>query len=440
MAAILAARVLCGQAAIIQAANQRDAYVLLERARAKILDSIRRLPNYICLETVDRAYYVTRQARLNSRAMTESPSYFCDGKPAGYLSMDAKDRLRVEVAIAGEDEIHSWPGASSFDTRRLDQMIPFGPTSTGSFGTFLLDMFENRIAEVSFKERKGEGSQTVFEYSYRVPKKPSRYRVKAGNRWEITGYSGSFQINAQTAELARLVIDTDQLSRATGMCAATTTLDYSFTTIGDGEFLIPRQSELRTFDTNSNQTDSVTGFSGCHEFTAESNLRFDGSDTAAGVSKPGPVRAAALPSGISLTLALLSSIDSSKAAAGDAISATVVTAVRRPRSNQVLVPAGAIAHGRILRMRQDLSSQKIQISIRFDTVETQGSVSPVSLRLNRDRKAESRTSSGLKTRAAEFSLPPPLSKELGSSFEFPARNGVYVVPAGFQSKWTTVAQ
>jgi hypothetical protein len=428
---LLAAPVLCAQ---------EKSSALLERARDKIVDSIRRLPKYTCTETVDRTYYLAGRARLNRRAMTEVPAYWCDGTRSGYLNLDAKDRLRVEVAVVGEDEIHSWPGASAFDTRSLDQMIPFGPVSTGSFGTFLLDIFANRIAVIRFTGRKADGPQGAFDYSYSVPQKLSRYRVRATTGWEITGYSGTFEINAATAELARLVIDTDELSLATRMCKAQTANDYHFMTIGDGEFLIPRRSELKTFDTNGNQTDSVTEFSGCHEFTAESSLLFDGPDPAAGVSKPTPTRAAALPSGISLTLALLTSIDSSKAAAGDAISATVVTAVRRPRSNQVLVPAGAIAHGRILRMRQELSSEQIQVSIRFDTLETQDSLSPLSLRLDPDRKAERRTSSGLMTRGTEFSLPPPLSKELGSLFEFPARKGAYVVPVGFKSRWITVTE
>ncbi|MGD1092527.1 MAG: hypothetical protein ABSB35_11130 [Bryobacteraceae bacterium] len=353
IAAIVAVRMLSAQ---------DDSSALLARATEKILDSIRRLPKYTCLETIDRTYYAARSARLNRRAMTEASSSTCGGY-GPLVSMEAADRLRVDVAVDGDTEINSWPGASSFDTRPIYQMIPFGPISTGSFGTFLLDLFANRIAQVTFTERKLDGAQVMFEYSFRVPQNLSRYRVRAGNGWEVTGYSGTFEINSGTAELARLVIQTDRLLPATHLCEARTTIDYHFMLIGDGEFLIPRRSELQTFDRNGARTVSVTGFSACHEYTAESNIRFDDPGTPAESIKTAPAPVFALPAGTSLTLALIRPIDTRIAAGGDAVSAKVVDAVRAPRSKEILVPAGAIAHGRIRQVRQQYSSNQLLISL-----------------------------------------------------------------------------
>jgi hypothetical protein len=223
------------------------------------------------------------------------------------------------------------------------------------------------------------------------------------------------------------------------MCLARTSIDYHTVLIGDGPFLIPRQIRLQTLSPAANETDSVTTFSACHEYSAESTLRFDGGDDVA--AKREPATSITLPAGVSLTLALLHPIDTGGAAAGDPVSAKVVKAVRTKDSKTIPIPTGAIAHGRILQMRHQYSASQFQISIRFDTLEINGVVSPLSVRLDRELKMETaRTQNGLRNRATEFSLPPPASSEKGSLFVFPDRGGPYVMPTGSESKWTTLAK
>jgi hypothetical protein len=429
--AIVAVRVLSAQ---------DESSALLERAREKILNSTRRMPKYTCLQTIDRTYYVPRPEKLSAHVMTEAPAPApsCTGTNPGSPLLDAKDRLRMEVATAGEEEIHSWPGASRFDTRSIDQIVPYGPMSTGSFGGYLPDVFENPGTQLTFIGKKTYGSRDVFTYFFRVPLKASHLSIKGESGWKVTGFSGSLEINAATAELARLVIDTDQLPPDTRMCGSRTTLDYHFMLIGDGEFLIPLRSEFETFQPDGSQTDSVTAFSACHEYTAQSSLRFDDQDESANSVVKAPKVTVTLSPGIPVTLALIGSIDTRTAAAGDPVSAKITSAVRAPGSREILAPAGAIARGRILEMRHQYSSSQFLISIRFDTLEMQGAVSPLSIRLNRDVTSESRNPRGFRTRA-EFSLPPPASTEPGGTFVLPARAGRSVLPVGFQSKWITVA-
>jgi hypothetical protein len=78
--------------------------------------------------------------------MTEIPANACDGKEFGgngHFSLDARDRLRLGVTIAGGDEIYCWAAASRFDSRSVFQMVITGPISTGSFGQCLVGVFEN---------------------------------------------------------------------------------------------------------------------------------------------------------------------------------------------------------------------------------------------------------------------------------------------------------
>jgi len=234
-------------------------------------------------------------------------------------------------------------------------------------------------------------------------------------------------------------VETAQLPADARMCRARTSIDYHYMLIGDDEFLIPRQSELETLSGNANETSSITTFSGCHEYTAESSLRFDAPESAtAGKTTAQPP--AALPPGLSVTLALLGAIDSRSAAAGDAISAEVSQSVSAPHSQRILLPAGSIAHGRILQMRHQYSSSQFLISIRFETLEANGVVQPLFLRWDHKLQFQKiRTPNGLRNRGPEFSLPPPATTETGALFALSAFRPGSVLPAGFKSKWITVS-
>lgn len=419
-----------------------DHSAILSRALEKLAGTTRRLLKYTCLETIERTYYIEPSKKLSPDIMTQAPANSCDGKgfvPNGHLSLEAEDRLRLEVAVAGGTEIHSWAAANRFDSRSVFEMVSTGPISSGAFGTLLVDIFENPGTRYTFTDRKQEGSRDIFEYSFAVAPAVSHYSVRAGNEWKVTGYRGSFEVYAATAELAHLIIETDQLPPESQMCRDKTEIDYHYVLIGDSQFLIPRRSEFDTLSPNANQTHSVTTFSACHEFTAESSLVL-GDESAASAATAIPKTAAPLPAGISLTLALLAPIDTRTAAAGDAVSAKVTKAIRAPGSKEILIAAGAIAHGRLLQMRHQYSSSQYLFSIRYDTLEQKGTVSPLSIELERELKIEkAKTKNGFTNRGAEFSLPPPAATgESGSWFAVPAGIGGYVMPAGYESKWITL--
>ena len=271
-----------------------------------------------------------------------------------------------------------------------------------------------------------------------MPLEASHFFASAGNEWEKTAYFGSFEIDAATAELARVSLETAELTTDTQMCRIRTVTDYHYAQIGNGQFLIPRQSQFDTVSPNASETRSVTTFSACHEYTAESSLVFDGQAPAAAV-KAAPKTAPPLPPGLSLTLALTGPIDVGAAAAGDAVSARVTKAVRAPGSKEILVAAGAVAHGRILNMQHQYRSSQFQYSVRYDTLEQNGVVAPLAIELEREVKAEQHARIGFVSRGTEFSLSPVAATgESGSWFAVSAGSGGYVIPVGFESKWVTV--
>jgi hypothetical protein len=423
--------------------NTAESSEILSRALAKLAGTSQRLLKYACLETIERTYYNQPSQKLGAYPMGE-PSKSCDGmefSKDGRLRLDAEDRMRLQVAVSEGKEIYSWAAASRFDSRSVFEMIPAGPMSTGPFGTALVDIFENPGTRYKFTGRRSDGPGDTFEYEFEVPIDASHSRVRAGNEWITTAYYGSFDIDSSTAGLVRLIAQADPLPPETAMCRNRTATEYRYISIGDGRFLVPLRSEFDVLRTDGGETRSVSTFADCREYAAESNLLFDDEGPATTATAL-PKAAAPLPPGVSLTLALLNPIDTNTAAAGDAVAAKVVKAVRAPGSNEALVDAGAIVHGRITQVRHQFGSPQFQIAISYETLEQRGEVALLTIELDRELKAEqARTRNGFATHGSEFSLPAlSASGESGSWFAFPAISGHHVMPAGFESKWITVTK
>jgi hypothetical protein len=359
--------------------------------------------------------------------------------------LGSSDRLRLEVAIADNREIDSWPGATKFDSRRVDEIVGYGPTSTGSFGGYLVEVFENPGAKIEFSDEKMVAGQRIFEYRFQIPAAESHYYVRTGSGRLNTATSGSFEIDAGTAELARLVIETAELPASAGMCRAKTSIDYQPLRIGESEFLIPKRSVYETDQIDSGRTKSVNTFSACHEFAAQSTISFDDNIPLATDGGAGEARTSTIPVGLSLFLKLNGPIDANTAAAGDAVFATVSKAVTTPGSKTILIPVGARVRGRISEMREFMEpSPHFQLGLIFESVELQGVEIPIALTLERERTLEdfkalaspgASVSSSLRQRPQDLNIPPPNSRGEGGVFVFINKSGV--MPGGFESKWIT---
>ena len=379
--------------------------------------------------------------KLSRKVMTEPPDISCKGIEIGStdrLVHWSSDRLRLQVGVSALTEIESWPDspAFSFDSRTIFQAIRSGPFGTGSFGLILLDVFENPRAALSFAGQKKEGARDVFAFRFRVPLEASHMSVRAGDRFVKTGFEGSFEINAATAELATLIFETDQLPPATSMCRSRFSIDYHMVLIGETELLLPIEGKFDTTNANRQQTRNVTTFSACHEYLAESVLRFD----AGSPSKTRELRTAAsevaIPAGLHITLALTDLIPFN-AAAGDPIAAKVMRSVRDPKSQRIVIPAGSIARGRIASMLHVYSPNAgYEVSLLFNNIEVNEVVSPISFRREKT-STERRSHNGLRPGRQEFSLPSE-AEEIEMTVAISASNARYgALPVNWESKWIT---
>jgi len=422
-----------------------DPSEVLERARANLQTMTQRLSRYACIETVYRRYYVApsqAKAPVVPRAAPLSCAQIKVARDAlgprleSGLQLQSTDRLRLEVTVSEGHEIHAWPGATRFDTRDVDEIIHEGPIGTGTYGTHLIGVFDhNPGVEFQFAGEKTEGGRKLVEYQYKVPLAASRYRVKTGASWQTIPYGGTFQLDAGSLELQRFTVKAEELPAASTMCQVQGDMDYSQVRIGDGDILLPRQGQLQIVMADGKETRNITTFADCREYQAESELLFDANPEVSGAAAKPVVRTAvALPIGLPIMLALIAPIDTDTAAAGDPVSAEVTKPVRRAGSNDVLIPAGAMVRGRITRLERHLFPEPyFLIALSFNRL-AQGDVSsPFAAKYDSNKGLAQELGATLRSRSRGLEY-----WDVGT-FLFPTVKPRYVIPAGYESKWETLA-
>ena len=412
----------------------RDPAAVLEQVRTRLQAMARNLQKYVCVETINRSYYQRVSAR--DATPTPLPAPACAPPPPDDpFRLATTDRVRLEVTVSDGAELHSWPGATRFDARDVDELIRNGPVSTGSFGAYLNSVFAQPGVAYHFKGEQTAGGKTLLEYDYKVPLSASHFEVKTETGWKPTAYEGSFRVDPQSYELILLTVRTVDPPSGAAFCQATSTLDYQQVHIGDSDLLLPRQAELQIELKAGPETRNVTTFAGCREYQAESEISFDDSTAPAGSAPQTFGRGrVALPIGLPVTLALEGPIDTATAAAGDTIDARVVTPVRRAGSSEVLVPAGALVRGRIRRVEHHLlPSPYFRIVLAFNRVEVGSAVSPFVVRSEPDRALSEKLGANLELRDTGIWY-----WGVGT-FLFPTNKPQIVIPAGYQSKWFTLA-
>ncbi|MCU1236412.1 MAG: hypothetical protein JWP63_4379, partial [Candidatus Solibacter sp.] len=332
-------------------AAEYDSSDVLKRAIQKVLDSARTIPNYTCVETVTRDYLEPRAYSLPRACpvllkLREHPT------PDVMLQPFSRDRLRLDVTMSSRGEIFAWSGAKQFEDSNVDKVVRNGPIATGSFGGFLIAVFESDVKKFNFERALQVPGTTLLEYSFQVAQADSHYNIKYdATSWMYVAYSGSFQLNAETADLVNMKLATGEMPPATHICLTTTNLDFERVQIGSGQFLLPKSVGQRFVYPDAGETENTTSLANCREFRGESTLTFSPGETAeAGVRRMIARDPPALPSGLRFTMALDAPIAADTAAAGDPFTGKLVEAAR-DYGGKVLAPKGTLVDGRLVRVQ-----------------------------------------------------------------------------------------
>lgn len=401
---------------------------VIARLRERVLDEAARIPNYTCVQTIDRQFF----AAGGARAPGSCAGLSVERRSPGYRIVPyGSDRFRLDVGVGPTREVYSWAGAERFEDRDLGDLIP-GPASSGAFASLLHMMFGGDAAEFLYRGKQTLDRRSLLAYSFRVPVPRSHYFMRgARGARKAVAYHGALLADPETGDLVRLDVQIDEPAPESNLCEFNASLDYSRTQIGASGFLLPKTARQRFVMPSRLEAENTVAFSACREFRAESTVKYGDSASA----QPGggkdaatrePLRA---PAGLPVSVELTTTIDSDAAAAGDAYAGRLAEPLQ-DASNDTLAPRGAAVRGRIMRVERYRYPPSVQIALAIETVEIGGAALPF-------RVAPKRAGSGSgapKARSAQGEPPHSSATDL-VVIELPGDRGI--LRPGYRTEWVT---
>lgn len=332
---------------VSMAAAQTPDPAQLSRFLEKVRQDMAQVPNYTCLETIDRA-----RREPHARAF----------KPL--------DKIRVEVSSVGGKELFAWPGARRFDDQELKSMVEGGTTGSGMFALFAHKLFVEGAGTLQYGGAETLDGRAAIRYDFNLTEQDGGLRITADHVSEFVASRGSFWFDASTLDLIRVDVAGDHIPDSLHMEEASFSTLYARAKIGDFDALLPKRSELTMAHFNGLADRNSMDFSQCHEYQTESTIRFNApSELAAAPPKLQP-REVALPAGLLVTIELESPIDSKTVTVGDTLHARVVDEIRY--EGELLVPQGARATGHIRKMSRRSGSGPAAVGLDFSEIEWEG--------------------------------------------------------------------
>jgi hypothetical protein len=316
----------------------------LAQLKRNVQAALKTLPNYSCVETVERSM------RKNAQ------------QPFGHVDM-----VHVEVAVTGDRELYSWPGANKFEDRDITDMINSGTVSNGDFASVLRSVITNNVSIItwhSYEEQFGRfndlyaAKRQTIHWDYRIPYNLSGWILQYGGRQGRVSEAGSFWADAESLGVLRLEVNAEEIPPDIPLTAVKNTLEYARVRFGSQDLLIPQSAELMVTELTGQQRRNVIEFSHCREFATQTTLSFN---PPANITNNPAIRVEEVnfPAGLRLSVRLTHTVDSETAAVGDPIAAAVESDVKQ--KGKLLVPQGAILRGRLRQLDAHTTPRQYQV-------------------------------------------------------------------------------
>lgn len=320
--------------------------ILLARIKVRAQENLQGLPNYTCLETIERSVRKSSSRRF-----------------------ELVDLLRLEVAYVNRKEMFAWPGSAKFDDRDITEMVgQSGAIGNGSFALHISGLFSSNAATFRHVGKVSNEGRTSIQFDYSVPRLTSGYRMRVRPAEAFVGYEGSFWVNPETLDLEKLTLNVNDIPQTLPVQGSTQTLFYARARIGEQDYLLAKSADMSITDTSGNESRNRTTFSNCRQYAIESVIRFDDvpDDPKAMVRAPERV---VLPRDLDIGVQLETPVIGGSSAVGDPLRGVVVSDVKLKKD--VFVPKGAVVKGRLVRMQRVQINGYVywQAGLRFDRIE-----------------------------------------------------------------------
>ncbi|MBI4907228.1 MAG: hypothetical protein HY820_26625 [Acidobacteria bacterium] len=328
---LLVGAILLSAAAHGQSQQLSPDTLLLARIKVRTSENIHSLPNFTCLETIERSVRAPRSQRFQ-----------------------LLDVLRLEVAYINRKEVFAWPGSANFEDGDLRELVQQGAIGNGSFALHVNSVFLSSVPSYEYKGETEWNGRPAFQFHYHVPMLHSGYRMRVPPNEGIVGYHGAFLVDKTTLDLLKLEIRINEIPPQLPILEASEDLEYERVTIGERDYVLPSKSTLRIVNLPGGVSRNEIAFSRCREFKGDSVVRFDDAPLTEAAA-PKPLQRVVLPEELEVDLRFDEAIAAGKSAVGDEVRAVVTRDAKR--KGVLWVPKDAQASCRILLMERMRGSQ-----------------------------------------------------------------------------------
>lgn len=320
----------------------------LQRARVVMSTNLARLPNYTCLQTIERFL-----------------------RPAPAKKPRMLDVVRLEVALVDGKELFAWPGSGRFSETEIGDMVRGGAIGNGVFALHAKALFQSNAPRFTYAGETLRGGRRTHKWDYVVAQNLSGWTVRVKPNEAVVGYHGSVLVDAATIDVVGFDVIADDIPPSLPLNGASMNVEYARVDIGGAKFLLPVRSDMEMIDSDGTVSSNRTAFSGCRQYSGESRLIFEDVDPAE-LEKPALVKVVDAPANVSLPLELAAPVIFEGAAVGDPVTAKLTDAVKLPEG--VVLPKGAIVHGRLLTIREQafVRNPGRVLGLRFFEAESPG--------------------------------------------------------------------
>jgi hypothetical protein len=224
---------------------------------------VAQLPDYTCRLTMERF----------RRARARAP-------------LERSDRLRLEVAYTGGQELYSWPGDDRFEAGIWDLAPGHGLVSSGSYALHLRNLFVRDVAEFAEpREEECEG-RPCLRLDFHIPAMRSGYSLSAGNGSAAAELVGSAWFDAGSLDIRRLEVRVDDAPPGVRIAATRETTVYTRARIGKVEFVVPAKSELMLRDRDGSESLNRMRFDQYRRFAGSATVTYGPPEDAAAAAAP----------------------------------------------------------------------------------------------------------------------------------------------------------
>jgi hypothetical protein len=325
-------------------AQSGDPQLLLNQVRKQVFAVVKSAPRYSCTEIIERSWYHNRRP--------ESPGCDTDRAPRiGPRTLVETDRLRLDVAVGAGQEMFSWHGEKAYQTENINSLVSAGPIHSGSYFGFLSSVFLEGSAQINYIGLRSEDSHEVAVFQYTMPRSESTFETETDAGPTVMGYHGEFTVDPVSHSIQRLAViaEESEIPESASFCSLHLDARYQVVSLNGNAFRLPAAVEMTLLDRNREVKRTSTRYQACHEFLAESQLRFDDSPAIAASTGAAPHPLKELPPGLRVAIRITSNTNPANSWGGDPVTGELSDDLTDEHGT-VLAAKGTFVQGRLLRM------------------------------------------------------------------------------------------